>query len=147
MFPISWIIVAYVDDLIVSGDKLTVNTFYKKFEKSCTCSIPEELAVGTKPITFLGFDYTRYKDYIKIDALEYTEKVLEAFGYQHSRAKLVPGTTGNFVLDHETRDSKPLNTKEHKNYRRLVGQCLWLSNVRRDIAYAVKELSLSLIHI
>ena len=61
-FPISGIIVAYVDDLIVSGHKLTVTTFYKKFEKSCTCSEPEELAVGTKPITYLGFDYTRYKD-------------------------------------------------------------------------------------
>ena len=40
-----------------------------------------------------------------------------------------------------TRESPPLNKEGHRAYRRLVGQCLWLSSVRRDIAYAVKELS------
>ena len=34
-----------------------------------------------------------------------------------------------------------LNVKDHKKYRRIVGQTLWLSSVRRDIAFAVKELS------
>ena len=134
-------IVAYVDDLIAAGDSRTVEDFYKEFEKSCTCSEPEELAVGTKPIVFLGFSYTRFSDYIQIDAIDYTQKVLEALGCHNSNPRVTPGESGNFVLNHETRDSKPLGPKEHKNYRRLVDQCLWLPNVRRDIAYAVKELS------
>ena len=92
-------------------------------------------------LAFLGFSYTRRKDYIEIDASDYTKKVLQAFSHAECKPRLVPGDPGNFVLDQKTRDSEPLKPKEHKLYRRLVGQCLWLSNVRRDIAYAVKELS------
>ena len=134
-------IVAYVDDLIFAGYGSVVTNFYREFEKPCTFSAQEELKTGASPTTFLGFAYKRKRDYIEIDAPEYTTKILEAFSHTDCKPRLVPGDPGNFVLDQKTRDSEPLNAKEHKLYRRLVGQCLWLSNVRRDIAYAVKELS------
>ena len=73
-FPISGAIAVYVDDLIVCGDKITTDEFYTEFEKSCTISKPEELKEGCKPITFLGFQYTRGKDYVKIDPSDYTKK-------------------------------------------------------------------------
>ena len=97
-------IVAYVDDLIVAGDSKTVENFYKEFGKSCACSDPEELAVGTKPTVFLGFSYSRFPDYIQIAAMDYTQKILEAFGHHNAKPKVTPGETGNFVLNHETRD-------------------------------------------
>ena len=34
-----------------------------------------------------------------------------------------------------------LSPEEHQQYRKLVGQLLWLCNLRMDIMYAVKELS------
>eukprot|EP00971_Amphidinium_carterae_P007530 149424-Amphidinium_carterae.1 len=40
--------------------------------------------------------------------------------------------------------SKPLNKEQHSQYRTTVGQLLWVSQLRADIAYAVKELSRSL---
>ena len=108
----------------------------------CT-SEPEELKTNGKPVTFLGFQYTREADCIKIDPSEYTDKVLESFGCTNVRKLKTTGEPGNFILDPEDRKSKilPKDGKEHKKYRRLVGQLLWLSSVRRDIAFSVKELS------
>eukprot|EP00971_Amphidinium_carterae_P090977 1800770-Amphidinium_carterae.1 len=37
-----------------------------------------------------------------------------------------------------------LNREQHSQYRTTVGQLLWVSQLRIDIAYAVKELSRSL---
>ena len=140
-FPISGIIVTYVDDLIVSGEKAVVDKFYHVFTKSVTCSPPESLEVGAKPITFLGFEYERTKDRIIINPQKYVEKVLEAFSVEKTKTRVTPGVQGPFHIDPHNRESPRLDAKKHKLYRRLVGQCLWLSNVRRDIAYAVKELS------
>eukprot|EP00438_Fugacium_kawagutii_P020526 Skav212703 [mRNA] locus=scaffold1930:419946:420725:- [translate_table: standard] len=36
---------------------------------------------------------------------------------------------------------QPLSLEQHKLYRRIVGQLLWMCNVRNDIMYSVKELS------
>ena len=38
-------------------------------------------------------------------------------------------------------NSDQVSPETHKLYRRVVGQLLWLSNLRCDIMYAVKELS------
>ena len=136
-------IIVYVDDLIVSGETKTVNNFYNEFEKFCVFSKPESLKIGSPSITFLGFQYTREKDYIKIDPSEYTRKILEAFDHANARPLKTTGEPGDFILDIKNRKSRtlPKDGKEHKRYRRLVGQTLWLSSVRRDIAYSVKELS------
>ena len=37
--------------------------------------------------------------------------------------------------------AEPLSPEAHRQYRKLVGQLLWLSNLRGDITYAIKELS------
>ena len=38
-------------------------------------------------------------------------------------------------------DSEELSREDHRLYRRIVGQLLWLSSIRPDIQFAVKELS------
>ena len=96
---------------------------------------------GGKPITFLGFQYRRTLDRIIIDPKEYTQKILEAFDLGNAKARVTPGQIREYFTDPLHKESPLLGPREHKLYRRLVGQCLWLSSVRRDIAYAVKELS------
>ena len=96
-FPIEGMIVAYVGDIIAAGYDSVVDSFYHEFEKSCTCSAPEELKYGANPITFIGFSYTRYRDYVKIDASEYTTKILEALSYTSCKPRLVPGDPGYFT--------------------------------------------------
>ena len=44
-------------------------------------------------------------------------------------------------LQRDLLEAQPLSDKDHKKYRRVVGQLLWLCNVRPDILFAVKELS------
>ena len=41
----------------------------------------------------------------------------------------------------KAQEAQPLSAEDHKKYRRVVGQLLWLCNVRPDIMFAVKELS------
>ena len=77
---------------------------------------------------------------IIIDPTHYTVKILKAFSHFVAKPLSTPGIKGEYIVDNK-RESPPLNKEGHRAYRRLVGQCLWLSSVRRDIAYAVKELS------
>ena len=132
-------IVVYVDDLIVAGQMKVVNNFFREFKKTCSFSEPERLVKGGKQITFLGFQYSRKKDHIEIDPTEYTEKILEAFDHSDARPLSTTGTVDTF--DYENAEKLPKEGKEHKRYRRMVGQFLWLQTNRRDIAYAVKDLS------
>ena len=139
--PISGMITIYVDDLIVAGEDDVQNHFFTEFSKSVTFSEPEELTVGGEPITFLGFQYRRQADYIEIDPTEYTQKVLEAFKHTEARPLKTVGEPGEYIYDPAERKTLKKDGPEHKSYRRLVGQLLWLSGIRRDISYAVKELS------
>ena len=140
--PISGMIIIYVDDLIVAAEEDTQNAFFEEFEKSVSfSSAPEELKVNGDPITFLGFQYQRKPKHIEIDPTEYTEKILEAFHHTDAKPLKTTGEIGEFILELGETKLLKQDGKEHKQYRRLVGQTLWLSSVRRDIAYSVKELS------
>ena len=50
-------------------------------------------------------------------------------------------TPGTDTLRKSVEDAEPLSTEDHKRYRRIVGKLLWLTNVRNDIMFAIKELS------
>ena len=62
--------------------------------------------------------------------------MLELYGLKQCRPALAPGTDAL----RKQLDCEPLDPEDHKRYRRAVGQLLWLSSVRPDIMYAVKEL-------
>ena len=67
----------------------------------------------------------------------YIDAMLELYGLKQCRQALAPGS---YAL-RKSFDVEPLEPEDRKRYRRAVGQLLWLSSVRRDITYAVKELS------
>ena len=115
-FPLSGIVIVYVDDLIVSGEPQVVQHFYTEFRKECIISEPEELKSGGQPVTFLGFEYFRGLDYIKIDPSKYAEKILEAFECNELSPLKTTGDVSDFILDHENRGSAklPKDGKENK---------------------------------
>ena len=102
-FPLPGIVIVYVDDLIVAGEEQIVQYFYSEFKKECIISEPEELKSGGQPVTFLGFEYFRGLDYIKIDPSKYVEKILEAFECNELSPLKTTGDTSDFILDHENR--------------------------------------------
>ena len=146
MVPISGILITYVDDIDCMGEKETIDEFDIEFRKECTCSDPEDLTIGGPEVTFLGFQYSRLADRIVVNPGQYTHKILDAFSALSLKPSSVPGNSykNKVVLDQKTGrniNSPALNKTSHSRYRRIVGQLLWLSNVRRDISYGVKELS------
>ena len=68
----------------------------------------------------------------------YVDRILELAGMSTCKAAPTPGTD---ALKRRTAElAEPLSPEEHQQYRKLVGQLLWLS-MRMDIMYAIKELS------
>ena len=67
----------------------------------------------------------------------YIAKILEA-SLEKCRPALTPGTD---TLKRQVESEEELNKEDHATYRKIVGQLLWLTPVRPDIAYGVKELS------
>ena len=68
----------------------------------------------------------------------YVDKILEEYDLLQCKPSPVPG---NESLRKKIEAEEPLSAVEHRKYRRIVGQLLWLSSIRPDIQYAVKELS------
>ena len=70
---------------------------------------------------------------------KYTTDVLHEAGMANSKPSPAPGTkVSNTDLE------QPLNTEEHRAYRRAVGNLQWMTYTRPDISYATKELARSL---
>jgi hypothetical protein len=65
--------------------------------------------------------------------------LLEEMSMKTCKPALTPGsdTLKKFTIENE----ELLDSVQHKRYRRMVGRLLWLTNVRNDIMFAVKELS------
>ena len=68
----------------------------------------------------------------------YVEKIMETLEMQDMQN---PVTTPGVDILKKVTNSDQVSPEMHKLYRRVVGQLLWLSNLRCDIMYAVKELS------
>ena len=67
----------------------------------------------------------------------YVAKILDEAEMTKCR---VANTPGNEALKKKVEDEHELDREAHKAYRKLVGQLLWLTPVRPNIAYAVREL-------
>ena len=69
---------------------------------------------------------------------EYIEKILDELNLKTLKPAVTPGTD---TLKRTAEESEPLSVEDHRRYRRIVGKLLWLTCVRNDIMFAVKELS------
>ena len=69
----------------------------------------------------------------------YIDRILEQAGMKTCKAAPTPGTDA--LKKGKAELAEALSPEEHQQYRKLVGQLLWLCNLRMDIMYAVKELS------
>ena len=66
----------------------------------------------------------------------YVSDMLKLFGMENAKSLPATGTSTkpNYV-------PQPLNNADHKAYRAIVGEQIWLALIRPDISYATKELS------
>ena len=130
-------VLAYVDDLMFFGCKPDVDDLISILRKELILKVTGERTEGSQ-VTFLGRNIRRTGDFIELSMSEsYVENIVKELDLLNAKPALTPGTD---TL--KTKGvSEPLSKDERKRYRRLVGQLLWLCNVRCDIMFAVKELS------
>eukprot|EP00971_Amphidinium_carterae_P349310 6490955-Amphidinium_carterae.3 len=69
---------------------------------------------------------------------QYFNKILKAYNLEKCKPSTVPGNKKPALA------AEPLDKEQHSMYKTAVGQLLWVSQLRADIAFAVKELSRSL---
>ena len=67
----------------------------------------------------------------------YIKNLLNELELENAKPALTPGTDTLKIKG----VAEPLDAEQHKKYRKLAGDLLWLCNVRCDTMCAVKELS------
>ena len=128
----------YVDDLLIFGDNKTTEFLFSELQKQWCLRSEGVLEPGTS-ISFLGRCITRREESIEMSMpTSYIDKMLEQLDMLKCRHAATPGTDAlRKLIDSE----ELLSPADHKLYRRIVGQLLWLSSIRPDIQFAVKEFS------
>ena len=122
-----------VDDLMFVGSRPDIDVLANDMRKELLLKIAGQLGEGQE-VHFLGRDIRRTSEAIELSmSPTFVEKILETLGMQNCRS-------GVDTLKKVT-DAEQVSPETHKLYRRVVGQQLWLSNLRRDIMYAARELS------
>ena len=132
-------VLCYVDDLLFLGEPTVVDKLFADIQQHLLLRPTGDLTVGNT-ISFLGRNITINGDYYEVSLSDkYTTDLLQEAGLANSKAAPAPGTkVSNTDLE------QPLNTEEHKAYRRAVGKLQWMTYTRPDISYATKELARSL---
>ena len=132
-------VLCYVDDLLFLGEPTVVDKLFTDIQQHLLLRPTGDLTVGNT-IDFLGRNITNNGDYYEVSLSDkYTTDLLQEAGLANSKAAPAPGTkVSNTDLE------QPLNTEEHKAYRRAVGKLQWMTYTRPDISYATKELARSL---
>jgi len=117
-----------VDDLLVCGNPECGNperikVFTEQLSKEVLLKVEGEL----KPQTTVNFiDITMPTAYVA--------DMLKLFGMENAKPSPTTGTSTkpNYV-------PQPLNNADHKAYRAIVGNRLWLALIRPDMSYATKN--------
>ncbi|OLP95903.1 Retrovirus-related Pol polyprotein from transposon TNT 1-94 [Symbiodinium microadriaticum] len=131
-------LLCYVDDVLLFGAKAPCEHLFAKLQDHLLLRKEGTLQPG-ESINFLGRCITRREDSIEVSMpTSYVDKILEEYDLLQCKASPVPG---NESLRQKIEAEEPLSAVEHRKYRPIVGQVLWLSSIRPDIQYAVKELS------
>ena len=131
------IMVVYVDDIIAAGPEVLIDEMFARLQERVIIKQVDNLN-AEQDAKFLGFTYRRKSGGFEIDPSEYAWKIVESCGMHQCKPLGTPGAR-TMSTDHD--EDEELNSADHRTYRTIVGQLLWLSTMRRDIAFAVKELS------
>ena len=132
-------IVCYVDDLLLLGDDDLIVSTLSALNKSLLLRETGKLDEGTS-VDFLGRVITKHNGAVTLTMdPKFIDTLLDEMNMKTCKPSPTPGseTLKRATLENE----EPVDAETHKLYRRMVGKLLWLTNVRNDIMFAVKELS------
>ena len=135
-------VMAYVDDLIVSGEAQAVQTFIQEIQKTFSLKHVDYLTPDN-PVEFLG-RIIKVKKSGQI-TMEFPQKLIDnLLGLFEVKGK---STTNGVKIQQVSKEHQVQCEKEmHSNFRTAIGKLLWMSQLRDDIKFPVKELSRSLIN-
>jgi hypothetical protein len=121
------IVSLYVDDLICTGNDLTMVHNFKN-------SMKEHFAMTDlgKMRYFLGVEVTQSELGIIIQQNKYAEEILKRFGMENCNIVKSPIVTGCKLVKDE--NGKPVDAKE---YKQIVGSLMYLLATRPDLTYSV----------
>ena len=135
-------VMAYVDDLIVSGEAQAVQTFIQEIQKTFSLKHVDYLTPDN-PVEFLG-RIIKVKKSGQI-TMEFPQKLIDnLLGLSEVKGK---STTNGVKIQQVPKEDQVKCEKEmHSKFRTAIGKLLWMSQLRDDIKFPVKELSRSLIN-
>eukprot|EP00971_Amphidinium_carterae_P288876 5735993-Amphidinium_carterae.1 len=117
---------------------MTVKPFLEQFKVKMELKHVSQLTSDT-PLEFLGKSILQQDGSIHLSfSPQYYGKFLKPHNMERCNSTTTPGSKKPPIK------GTPLNKEQHSQYRTTVGQLLWVSQLRTDIAYAVKELNRSL---
>ena len=135
-------VMAYVDDLIVSGEAQAVQTFIQEIQKTFSLKHVDYLTPNN-PVEFLG-RIIKVKKAGQI-TLEFPQKLIDSLlGLFGVKGK---STTNGVKIHQVSKEDQVQCEKEmHSKFRTAIGKLMWMSQLRDDLKFPVKELSRSLVN-
>ena len=125
------IIVAYVDDLLLTGSHLpTIQLVKQALDSAFTIKDLGELKY------FLGIEVSRSSDGILLNQRKYVLDMLKDTNMEFCKSTAFPFPKG-LKLNHTDGEQLP----DPEVYRRMVGKLLYLNMTRPGISYVVQQLS------
>lgn len=120
------IIILYVDDLILMGDKLLI--------LSCKDDLAKEFEMKDLGLLhyFLGLEIWQCNDGLFVSQGKYAQEILEKFN-MHGCNPVDTPLPGGWRKD----DATSAEEVDATVYRQLMGSLMYLVNTRPDICYAV----------
>lgn len=132
-------ILAYVDDLLITGNNLKLIFELKK--KLANFFNIKDLG---KLKYFLGLEFTKIKEGIFLNQRKYALKILEQNNYIQNKTDIIFLNQENihYIIHLEqTQNKKDKILDDPTEYKRIVGKLVYLTVTRPDITYAVNNLS------
>ena len=135
-------VMAYVDDLVVAGEAQAVQKFIQDIQETFSLKHVEYLT-SENPVEFLG-RIIKVKKSGQI-TMEFPQKLIDnLLGLFGVTGK---STTNGVKIQQISKEDQIQCEKEmHSKFRTAIGKLLWMSQLRDDIKFPVKELSRSLIN-
>ena len=135
-------VMAYVDDLVISGSAQMVKDFIMMIQEEFTLKHVNFLT-SENSVAFLGRTIKRFKN--GNITMEFSQKFIDELLKIFEVTGKV--TTTGLKLQVLPEDQKvQCDSVIHQKYRSAVGKLLWMAQLRDDLKHPVKELSRSLIN-